>query len=111
MIKMVSAEAWLDISIHETQDLNLTSYLLKITVDLQRCQLENSFLARCFNHGKLYTIVELIKCRIRKHFIFWHFCFGGHAQAFKCKNEYITQEMMGKQSVQGNLVISTKLKM
>lgn len=56
MIKMVSAEAWLDFSMHETQNLNLKSCLLKITVDLQRCQLENTFLARCFNHGKLYTI-------------------------------------------------------
>lgn len=85
MIKMVSAEAWLDFSMQETQDLNLKSYLLKITVDLQRCQLENSFLARCFHHGKLYTIVELIKCRIRKHYIFGIFVLVGMYKPLNAK--------------------------
>ena len=41
---------------------------IEITIDLQGCLPENAVFTRCFkeNHGKLYIIVKLINCRIRK---------------------------------------------
>ena len=41
----------------------------KVTVDLQGCLPKNHSYARrlCFNHRKVYIIVKLIKCKIRKN--------------------------------------------
>ena len=42
---------------------------LKVTVDLQGCLPKNHSYARrlCFNHRRVYIIVKLIKCKIRKN--------------------------------------------
>ena len=43
--------------------------IVKVTVDLQGCLPKNHSYARrlCFNHRKVYIIVKLIKCKIRKN--------------------------------------------
>ena len=47
----------------------------KVTVDLQGCLPENHSYARClyYNHSKVYIIVKLIKCRIRRNNFFLTF--------------------------------------
>ena len=52
--------------------LPLPSSLLKVTVDLQRCLPKNySHEGRlCYNHGKVYTIVKLIKFGIKRNNLF-----------------------------------------
>ena len=42
---------------------------VKVTVDLQGCLPKNHSYARrlCCNHRKVYIIVKLIKCKIRKN--------------------------------------------
>ena len=43
--------------------------VIKVTVDLQGCLLKNRSYARrlYYNHGKVYIIVKVIKCRIRRN--------------------------------------------
>ena len=52
--------------------LPLPSSSLKVTVDLQGCLSKNYSNARrlCYNHGKVYIIVKLIKFRIRRNNLF-----------------------------------------
>ena len=49
--------------------------LFKVTVDLQGCLLKNHLHARrlCYNHRKVYTIVKLIKFKIRRNNLFLRF--------------------------------------
>ena len=50
-------------------DLQTFTYCIKATVDLQGCLPKNHLYARCLyhNHKKVYIIVKLIKCNIRRN--------------------------------------------
>ena len=53
----------------KTDHAAISLELVKVTVDLQGCLPKNHSYARrlCFNHRKVYIIVKLIKCKIRKN--------------------------------------------
>ena len=69
----------------------LSQVSIKVTVDLQGCLPKNHSYARSlyYNHRKLYIVVKLLKCRIRRNIFFKIWFNGKRAQAFKCKTDTI----------------------
>ena len=78
---------------YHTATLLTTSLLqpFKVTVDLQGCLPKNHSYAHClyFNHRKVYIIVKLIKCRIRRNNFFKIWFNGKRVRAFKRKTHTI----------------------
>ena len=55
--------------------LHMRQSIIKVTVDLQGCLPKNYSYARrlYYNHRKVYIIVKLIECRIRRNHFFLRF--------------------------------------
>ena len=76
---MENADAMLDAVDKRNEEENEKAYKMlsegkqvKVTVDLQGCPRKNHSYARrlYYNHRKVYIIVKLIKCRIRRNNFF-----------------------------------------